>query len=1093
MSDAAFRDAPLPDQSATSEARPIRQSQPPTSWIAAQLAQSKERQIVFVASSERRADEIGRALRQFAPSAEVLVLSPWDCLPYDRSSPSREVMGRRLAVLRRLGEPSEKSRFLIASVEALMLRTPPTDVIRSSRLSLHVGQKLDLEVLQAFTQASGYIPDDRVDEPGEIAVLGEVIDIFPAAEPSPYRLTTLDHVIDAIRIYDPLTQRTIEDVDEVSIGPASEVILTQDDERQLGIEHRAAGIYGRLADIFDLIPNAAVVADEKAYARAAAFESQVREAYDVRILYPDGERPSPPDALYLTADGLQGRLGRWATVELGSAEIEAAPHFALSRNPSRELGDFVRRRLDAGESVLLAGLPHELRLLSRRLRRSLDLELVAAHDLSTVLQSDAARLFVGEFDLETGFVDPAGKLSVVAASDVFGGRIAVGSTPQATMMIEPELRLGDVVIHEEHGIGVMRDLERVVVDRQERDAVRLEYYGGASVLTPVEEFGKVWRYGSDEDSVTLDRLNTDAWSKKSAEISREIDRTAAHLRELAKERATAQAPILKPPPSDFARFAARFPYPETPDQSAAIEAVLSDLASGHPMNRLVCGDVGFGKTEVALRAAAAAAMAGKQVAVVAPTTVLARQHYQTFRRRFDGTGIEVGQLSRLVSSSDANGVKEQIASGDIRIVIGTHAIASESLSFDDLGLVIIDEEQRFGSRMKERLRGLAAGNHVLTMTATPIPRTLQNALIGIEDVSVIATPPSRRRPVRTFLTPFDEATLRTALLRERRRGGQSFVVVPRIEDVDDLLDQITTLAPGLKVVVAHGGLSADAVDEAMVAFGDGHGDVLLATSIIESGLDVPRANTMLVWRADRFGLAQLHQLRGRVGRGRSQGFVYLFTDPDGQIADATRSRLSTLEAFDRLGAGMAISMRDLDIRGGGDVTGDDQAGHLKTIGLGLYQRLLTQALRAASGGESDADWTPKLNLGVTGLIPEAYVPDAGVRITLYTKLARLTDVEEVTRFAEEIEDRFGPLPQEVTTLLDLARVSVRAREAGVTRIDAGPKAVALTLTEDSSLSQCAPEDGLMKGDRLIMPPLEDAGVTVQGAEDLIERLSDTST
>lgn len=976
-----------------------------------------------------------------------------------------------------------------------MLRTPPTEVIRSSRFSLRVGQKLDLEALQAFAQASGYIPDDRVDEPGEIAVLGEVIDIFPAAEPSPYRLTTtLDHIVDAIRIYDPLTQRTIEDVDEVSIGPASEVILTQDDERQLGIEHRAAGVYGRLADIFDLLPNAAVAADERAYARAAAFESQVRDAYDVRILYPDGERPSPPDALYLTADGLQDRLGRWAVVELGSPEIEAAPHFALSPNPSRDLGDFVRRRLDAGDRVLLAGLPHELRLLSRRLRRSLDLEPVAAHDLSAILQADAARLFVGEFDLETGFVDPAGKLSVVAASDVFGGRIAIGSTPQATsLMIEPELRLGDVVIHEEHGIGVLRDLERVVVDRQERDALRLEYHGGASVLTPVEEFGKVWRYGSDEDSVTLDRLNTDAWSKKRVEISREIDRTAAHLRELAKRRASAQAPILKPPPGEFARFAARFPYPETPDQSAAIEAVLSDLASGQPMNRLVCGDVGFGKTEVALRAAAAAAMAGKQVAVVAPTTVLARQHYETFRKRFDGTGIEVGQLSRLVSSTDAKGVKEHVAKGDLRIVIGTHAIASESLSFDDLGLVIIDEEQRFGSRMKERLRGLAAGNHVLTMTATPIPRTLQNALIGIEDVSVIATPPSRRRPVRTFLTPFDEATLRTALLRERRRGGQSFVVVPRIEDVDNLLDRLTNLAPELNVVVAHGGLSADAVDEAMVAFGDGHGDVLLATSIIESGLDVPRANTMLVWRADRFGLAQLHQLRGRVGRGRRQGFVYLFTDPDGRIADATRSRLSTLEAFDRLGAGMAISMRDLDIRGGGDVAGDDQAGHLQMIGLGLYQRLLTQALRAASGEESDADWTPKLNLGVTGLIPETYVPDTGVRITLYARLARLTDVEEVTRFAEELEDRFGPLPPEVATLLDLARVGIRAREAGVTRIDAGPKAVALTLTEDSSLSRRAPEDGLMKGDRLIMPPLEDAGDTVQGAEDLMERLSETST
>lgn len=715
--------------------------------------------------------------------------------------------------------------------------------------------------------------------------------------------------------------------------------------------------------------------------------------------------------------------------------------------------------------------------------------MVAVEDVPTLLGFPAGQVCVGAFDLETGFVDPAGKLAVVAAADVFGGRVALGRTsPSTPLLAEPELRPGDVVIHEDHGIGILRGLETVVVAGHAHDALRLEYHGGASVLTPVEDFGKVWRYGADEDSVTLDRLNTDAWLKRRAEISREIDRTAAELTALARTRATATAPALKPPSAALARFAARFPYPETPDQSAAIEAVLADLASGRPMSRLVCGDVGFGKTEVALRAAAAAALAGKQVVVVAPTTVLARQHYETFRKRFEGTGLETAILSRLVSAADARRVRERIATGDLRIIVGTHALAAEGLDFEDLGLVIIDEEQRFGSRIKQRLAELANGVHLLKMAATPIPRTLQSALIGIEDVSIISTPPSRRRPVRTFLTPSDPATVRTALLREHRRGGQSFVVVPRIEDIDAVRQDLNALTPGLKVEVAHGGLPADAVDEAMVAFGEGRGDILLATSIIESGLDVPRANTMLIWRADRFGLAQLHQLRGRVGRGRRQGFVYLFAGAEDEIADATRSRLSTLEAFDRLGAGLAISLRDLDIRGGGDITGDDQAGHLQMIGLGLYQRLLTQALRIAGGEDAAPDWTPQLNLGVTGLIPETYVPDAGVRISLYARLARLTDTDGVSRFAEEVEDRFGPPPDAVITLMELARVAIRAREAGVTRIDAGPRAVALTLADGSALGQACPDDGVLKGERLILPPLPET--TVQDAEDLLERLSE---
>ena len=998
-------------------------------------------------------------------------------------------MGRRLAVLRHLIGAAGKQRFVIGSVEALMQRTPPIEVIRDTLFRITVGDVADLEGLQVFADSSGYIRDDRVDEPGEIAFLGEVIDIFPAAEPSPFRISILDGRISAIRTYDPLTQRTLADVKDLDLGPASELILPSQDERALGLEHCAANFYGRLTSVSELLTDPAVARDPKSDARAASFETQVIDAHEIRTQFPDGERPSSPDALYLTAAELIGWLDALPSLDLDASAVEAAPRFATSRDAVRDLSEFARMRLSEGFRVLVAGLSHETKLVTRRLKRSLDAELTQAESFQALRDGSPGRVHVGEFDLEGGYLDHQTKVAVVAAADVFGGRVATGgAAPNPSLLTEPELRIGDVVIHEDHGLGVLRSLDRIEVNGLKRDALRLEYYGGAALLAPVEDFGKIWRYGSDEHGVTLDRLHTDAWAKRRSEISVEIDRTAAHLMEIARARETAAAPALKPPVAELARFSARFPYPETPDQSAAIEAVLADMASGRPMNRLICGDVGFGKTEVALRAAAAAALAGKQVAVVAPTTVLARQHFATFEKRFKGTGIQVAQLSRLVSAKDAKVVRDGVADGSVRIVVGTHAVAAEKLAFSDLGLVIIDEEQRFGGRVKDRLRELASDGHVLTMTATPIPRTLQTALIGIEDVSVIATPPSRRRPVRTFLAPFDKATLRTALLRERRRGGQSFVVVPRIEDIDAVTNDLRELTPDLRVVVAHGGLPAETVDEAMVSFGDGEGDVLVATSIIESGLDVPRANTMLVWRADRFGLAQLHQLRGRVGRGRSQGFVYLFTDPETELADATRSRLSTLEAFDRLGAGLAISMRDLDIRGGGDVTGDDQAGHLQAIGLGLYQQLLTQALRSAQGGEIEAPWTPELNVGASGLIPESYVPDTGVRISLYARLARLRDLDEASQFAEEIEDRFGSLPDEVVTLLDLARVSMRAREAGVSRLIAGPKGVALTLTDHSTLATANPAEGEIKGGRLILPPLDGEAPAAQVAEELLERL-----
>lgn len=1072
--------------------------QPPAAAVAAALADRlagrRRKPLVYLASSERRAEEIRRALAGMAPGADPMVLPPWDCLPFDRASPSRDVMGRRMQVLRRLAEGGGPL-VLILAPEALVQRLPPT-ALAEVRLTLNVGDRLDRLELQQFAARTGYVEDDRIDEPGEIALFGEVVDVFPADAAQPVRIVLADEVIDEMRLYDPLSQRSDGAIDSLVLLPASEAIL--DDgaavAREPGVEHRLSVLYEDLPSVFDLIPSATLLQDEKAPERLSRVHEQIAEALESRrMLSTDAEAPS---GLYLeppkTAVGIKG----WTPAVLDLDGVEPVQSLAAARNPGRAFCDLVAARQAEGWRVVLTGLAHELRPLGRALERGLGLKPDAVADWPELMTAPAGGVSNLELDLDAGFLDPGRKLAVIAAADVLGGRLA-GRKAQGrdALAADQDLRLGDIVLHEDHGVGVLRDLETLDLDGQARDALRLEYHGGASVLAPIEEIGRIWRYGAEAAAVTLDRLTGDGWAKRRAEVSRHIDAAAAQLISLAQARDARTCPPLEPPKAAYARFAARFAYPETVDQTAAIEAVLADLASGRPMDRLVCGDVGFGKTEVALRAAAAVALSGRQVSVVAPTTVLARQHFETFRRRFAGTGVGVVQLSRLVGAADMKAARAGIAAGEVGVVIGTHAVAAEAVAFADLGLMIIDEEQKFGAAMKARLRDLAGEGHLLTLTATPIPRTLQAAMVGLQDVSIIASPPARRRPVRTFLAPFDPATVRTALLRERRRSGQSFLVVPRIEDIAPLAARLADLTPELSVRVAHGGLAPEAADEVMVGFAGGDGDVLLATNIIESGLDVPRANTMLIWRPDRFGLSQLHQLRGRVGRGRAQGVAYLLSDPADDLSEATRARLSTLEAFDRLGAGLAISSRDLDLRGGGDFVGEDQAGHRAMIGAALYQRLLDRAIRTARGEAVDDAGPPVLQLGASGAIPVDHVPDAVTRVNLYARLARLEQVADIDAFEEELEDRFGPLPPAAQTLLGLSRLQALARAAGVRHVGAGPKAIALTVNPKDSkaalkrLKTLNPAADL-RGERIVVPaPPEPAATQFAEVERLLAALA----
>ncbi|MDB5375746.1 MAG: box helicase [Rubritepida sp.] len=1036
--------------------------------------------ILIIARSESRAGRLAQAARALAPDVATHLLPGWDCLPYDRTSPSRQVMGQRMAVLRACAGSGPTPRLLIAPVNAAMQRLPPPEIHRE--LSLQLGQEIDGAQLEGELRSLGYVFEDRVDEPGEAALLGSVLDVYPAGSTGhPFRVEFRDGGIAAIRQYDPLTQRSIGEAEAVSLGPASELVLPPDSDlsHEPGIEHSLAAFHPRLVTVFDLLPDAPVVLDSEIESLADQRAAEVRDAYRLRAVAPQdgaGFAPSEPDALYLLCAAWRKTLaGREIiTIRPSQTEESPAPRFLGTPKPEEAFLEFLEEKLAAGLRVALSGSRHRTTLaLLRIIRQRLGLEVVAFTSWAALRDAPPGAFGVLDGLLASSFA--AEGAIVIAPSDVrhAGARRDEAERRKLLATAEGTLQPGDAVIHLDHGLGALRGLETVTLGEATTDCLKLEYAGGKSQLIPLDEMDRLWRYGAEAEGVTLDRLGGEAWAKRRQEVEAQIRETAAAMAQVARERAELTAPAIRPRGALYDRFAAGFPHSLTEDQSEAIKAVLSDLGSGRPMNRLICGDVGFGKTEVALHAAAVAVFAGLQVAVLAPTTVLVRQHLNTFRRRFAGLEtregpVRIEQLSRLSSKAEAKEVKDGLAEGSVRIAIGTQALFGKGVRFRQLGLVVIDEEQRFGARQKAALRQLAADCHVLSMTATPIPRTLQTALLELEDLSVIATPPGRRQPIRTTHAPLDDALLRQALEREKRRGGQSFVVCSRIEDLPAMRERIRSLLPRLEVIEAHGELPPAEIDTALVRFADGEGDVLLSTNIVETGLDVPRANTMLVWRADRFGLGQLHQLRGRVGRGRVRGTIFLLTDPAQPPTPLTLKRLKTLEAFDRVGAGFAISARDMDLRGAGDLLGESQAGHMKLIGLDLYQHLLERAFREARGEAVPEEWTPALAIEISAGIPEELVEEDGLRVELHARLAamiRRGDLPALEDFEDEVRDRFGPPPEAFVNLLTLARLRMECRRLGIARMDVGPNAAAATFRAEPPPASPPLE---RRGDRILL-------------------------
>ena len=1060
--------------------------------------------VMHVARDDKRMEAMRAALRFFAPEAVVLTLPAWDCLPYDRISPNPDLSAARMATLALLAHGVPGPFILLTTVNAATQRLPARAVLREASFSARVGQRVNEEALRGFLSRAGFSPVATVTEPGDYAIRGGIVDIFPPGPGGPVRLDFFGDVLDGARRFDPETQRTTEKLTQVDLAPVSEVILDEaaitrfrqnyriefgaagaDDplyeavsagRKHQGMEHWLPFFHDRMETLFDYLPDAAVMLDDQVgnarLSRWEGIEDQFdarREAMTAKGRLDTVYKPAAPGLLYLDDSAWDAAVAGHRVVQLSPLPqsprpgvLDAGGRMGRSFAPERQmesvslfgaLADHIRS-LRGDAQVVIASWSDGARERLRGLME--DQAVTGAVPISDARQIPAGRggLFLAVWALEQGFV--AADLAVISEQDVLGDRLI--SKPRKKRKAENfvsevnALTPGDLVVHVEHGVGRYKGLETITALGAPHECIALEYAENARLFLPVENIELLSRYGHDEG--LLDRLGGGAWQAKKAKLKERIREIAERLMRVAAERHLRHAPILEAPHAIWEAFAARFPYQETDDQLTAISDVVADLEAGSPMDRLVVGDVGFGKTEVAMRAAFVAAMAGLQVAVVCPTTLLARQHYRSFAERFRGFPVEIRPLSRFVSAREAAVTREGIADGTVDICIGTHALLAKGIRFKSLGLLIIDEEQHFGVGHKERLKEMRSEVHVLTLTATPIPRTLQLSLTGVRDLSIIATPPVDRLAIRTYVSEFDTVTVREALLRERYRGGQSFYVVPRISDLPEVERFLKEQVPEVSYVIAHGQLAAGDLDDRMNSFYDGKYDVLVATSIVESGLDIPTANTMIVHRADMFGLSQLYQIRGRVGRAKTRAYCYLTTKPRSPLTPQALKRLRLLGSLDSLGAGFNLASHDLDLRGAGNLLGEEQSGHIREVGYELYQSMLEETIAKIRSGEltgltaSDDQWSPQINLGVPVLIPEDYVPDLDLRLGLYRRLSALTTKVELEGFAAELIDRFGPVPKEVNTLLLVVRIKAMCKRAGISRLDGGPKGATVQFHND---------------------------------------------
>ncbi|WP_116919497.1 transcription-repair coupling factor [Tamilnaduibacter salinus] len=1015
---------------------------------------------------------------------ELLSLPDWETLPYDMFSPHQDIISRRIRTLYRL--PRMDRGLLVVPARTLMHRLAPAHYLQGSTLLLKTGQQLDIGRWRDQLEAAGYRHAENVYEHGEYAVRGAIMDIYPMGATKPYRIDLFDDEIETLRTFDPDTQRSVEHIDEVELLPANEFPMHKEARstfRNQWFEHfpeadRNASVYRDISDgitppgieyylplffdetatLFDYLPdNTHVFTFDGLEEAFEGTRQDVENRYEERRH--DRLRPVlPPLSLFLATETCFGHLKSFPRVTLTQEPQNAGARETICNTaPLPPVAIDGRASDPASRLKSFLGTPERTLLCVESAgRREALIDNLADFDLKPSLATDWDEFLSGgePFALTVGGLDAGlylndASVAVITETELYGERVLQQRRRQKPTEIRDdgyrdlsELRIGAPVVHIDHGVGRYQGLQTIPVDRDTvEEFLTLEYAGGSKLYVPVSSLHLISRYsGSDENLAPLHKLGTERWSQAKQKAMEKIRDTAAELLDVYARRAARKGHVFEHPASDYRAFAADFPFEETPDQQAAIDAVVADMTGEQPMDRLVCGDVGFGKTEVAMRAAFIATWASKQVAVLVPTTLLAQQHYDSFRDRFADTPVKVELLSRFRSSKETRAAIDRIEKGQADIVIGTHKLIQGDIHFKNLGLVIIDEEHRFGVQQKEKLKALRAEVDLLTLTATPIPRTLNMAMGHLRDLSIIATPPARRLSVKTFVRQREDALVREAVLREVLRGGQVYVLHNEVNTIDNTASSLQELVPEARVGIAHGQMRERELEQIMSDFYHKRFNVLVCSTIIETGIDIPSANTIIIERADKFGLAQLHQLRGRVGRSHHQAYAYLLTPPPKSMTADAEKRLEAISGAQDLGAGFMLATHDLEIRGAGELLGEEQSGQIESIGFTLYMELLEEAVQAIREGRTPNAELPlshgtEINLRIPALIPDDYLPDVHNRLLLYKRISGAHKASELKELQVEMIDRFGLLPDATKNLLRQAQLRIRAEALGIQKID----------------------------------------------------------
>lgn len=1064
--------------------------------FAERLFEEKSQDIpVFVCESNEHMAQFSKGLRFFYPRVNFMEFPAWDTTPYDRISPDPQIMTQRLVTLNTLMNPPNFPMALLTTVRALAQKVLPSSELKGATLHIKKGSEIIREELSNFCVLNGFKRVDVVRERGELAFRGGVVDLFPPQETKPLRFDLFGDEVESIRTFDPLSQRTQDSVDELMIMPASELFLTPAriqmfktryvqafgvkalndpllerlcaGECVRGAENWLPFFYEKLVPLWEWLPKAIWVTGIQVKSAYDHYMQEVEDHNAARLQSSDVDkkinaknsdrcyRPVPWEDFYLPYDAFDKILQKKTHITFSPFTGTSGLSFEcqaplLAGTPAQRLAH-IDKTVSQKQNIFFTA-PHKgaLQEFSRLFKdkEKENVQEVGSWQEACAIPTGRWATFISP--LEKGFLSPP--FHLYTYEDIFGKAPRHKGTPRSRTNLGLEVSSfaqGDFLVHRDHGVGQFLSLEQITVDGAPHECVQLLYDKGDKLYVPIENLDLLTKYSSALATVSLDRLGSPAWQKRSALVKKRLREIADELLATAAARSLEEGIVIPTARELLTEFTQTFPHVETEDQLESMEAVYDDLASQQPMDRLICGDVGFGKTEVALRAAFLTAMAGYQVVVLVPTTILCRQHYQTFVERFKGFGLRVEQLSRMVLPAQQKRTLEAIKRGDVNVLISTHALFSPKTVFQNLGLIIIDEEQHFGVVQKEYLKKMQKQVNLLTMSATPIPRTLQLAISGVKDLSLIATPPLDRLAVKPFVIPYDTMLIREAILREHHRGGQVYVVCPRVADMPALGRKLQALVPGISIGQAHGQLSMRQLDETMQDFYEGKFTILLATNIVESGLDVPRANTLIVYNAHLFGLSQLYQLRGRIGRSKHRGYAYFLLPQHGQLQGQAQRRLEVIQTLDTLGAGFSLASHDMDIRGAGNLLGQEQSGHVKEVGLELYQQMLQETIERQQfkkeGRAADPTFTPLINTGVPLLIPESYVAELALRIGLYRRMSDLTSYEELEDFSQELTDRFGPLPSAVQNLIRVMEMKVLCKSLGIEKVERGGKGIVFSF------------------------------------------------